>query len=237
MMRRLLSIVFVMTFCLSIPTWGHAQFWPHYYGRDSAYGAWGAFSSAVQDSTTRHIAEQDRLAGEIAASRQTAAMQSNIQNTMMNQAEARTQNYLNQRQNSRDWWFQVQQQQVAQRHTASARPSVGDAVIAGFEATSPKAVQSQAATDVIHWLPVLCEPCFAAQRARIEAPYRHTPKQSPTTADYENMIDAAQQMKVQLGRITADISAQDYLQAEKFLDQLAAEARGRIEKAKAGSDN
>ena len=45
------------------------------------------------------------------------------------------------------------------------------------------------------------------------------------------MIDATGQMKAILGRMTAEISAQEYLNVEKFLDQLAAEARERIEKA------
>ncbi len=47
------------------------------------------------------------------------------------------------------------------------------------------------------------------------------------------MIDAAQRMKTILGQMTATISAQDYLGAVKFLDELAAEARGRIEKSSA----
>ena len=47
------------------------------------------------------------------------------------------------------------------------------------------------------------------------------------------MIDAAEQMKTILGQMTAEISAEDYLNTMKFLDQLAAEARGRIETGKA----
>ena len=104
--------------------------------------------------------------------------------------------------------------------------------VSGFESAAPAAASApEAATDVIKWLPVLCEPRFAAERARVEAPYRRDPtgRTNPTTADYQNMIDAAGQMKAVLGRMTAEISAQDYLNAEKFLDQLAAEARGRIE--------
>ena len=85
-----------------------------------------------------------------------------------------------------------------------------------------------AATDIIPWLPVLCDPRFAAQRAIVEAPYRRQPKSNPTVADYQNMIAAAGQMKAILGQMTAEISAQEYLNAEKFVDQLTTESEGRI---------
>ena len=72
----------------------------------------------------------------------------------------------------------------------------------------------------------------------VEAPYRRAPKGEaiPTVEDYKNMIDAAEQMKTILGQMTAEISAQDYLNTVKFLDQLAAEARGRIENVKAAPE-
>ena len=165
---------------------------------------------------------------------QRAMMQGGIRNTMTTQAEARTQAQFSQQQSNRDWWFQVQQQQVAQRHSMSARPSMGMAPVTGFESAAPAAAtQPEAATDVIKWLPVLCDPRFAAERASVEAPYRRDPKEkaNPTAVDYQNMIGAAEKMKTVLGQMTADISAQEYLGAEQFLDKLAAEARGRIEKA------
>lgn len=202
------------------------------YGDFGGYGAWGAYTSALNSATTRNIAEQDHLAGMNAAMQQNAMMQSGIRNTMMTQAQTRTQDIYSQRQSNRDWWFQVEQQQSAQRQAAAARAPMGTvamAPVAGFDSALSAVPQPEAATDIIKWLPVLCDPRFAEQRATVEAPYRRTPKGQPTVADYENMIDATKQMKAILGQMTAQISAQEYLGAEKFIDQLAAEARGRIE--------
>ncbi len=231
---QVIGILAVICFLVSATT-AAAQFWPG-YGYSGGYGAWGGYASALNNATSRNVAESDRLMGQSAAMQQRAMVQSGIRNTLTTQAETRTQNILGQQQSNRDWWFQVQQQQVAQRHAMSARPSAGMSPVSGFESAAPAAASApEAATDVIKWLPVLCEPRFAAERARVEAPYRRDPtgRTNPTTADYQNMIDAAGQMKAVLGRMTAEISAQDYLNAEKFLDQLAAEARGRIEKGAA----
>jgi hypothetical protein len=102
---------------------------------------------------------------------------------------------------------------------------------AGFEAESPTA-----ATDIIPWLPVLQAPQFAKQRARIEAPFlRDGAKRlsTPTAKQYEDMIAAAAEMKNILKNMAADVSAEEYLEAVAFLDQLAGEARGRLPKTDA----
>lgn len=227
-MRQASRIVILASVLLAFAVTAQAQFWPRHHGGyydGGDMGVWGAYASAIESSTTRQIAEQNRLAGAQAAMQQNAALQNNIRNTMTSQAQARTQDYLAQRQANRDWWFQVEKQQAASRQTLAAQPS-------SFEAVPAVAPHPTVPTDIIKWLPVLCDPRFADQRAAVEAPYRRVPKQSPTVADYEKMIDAAQQMKVTLGQMTAEISAQEYLNAEKFLDQLAAEARGRIDKDK-----
>ena len=67
----------------------------------------------------------------------------------------------------------------------------------------------------------------------IEAPYRRNPTglSIPTADDYKNMIETTGRMKETLKQMTAEISAQEYLDAEAFLDQLATEARQRLEKA------
>ena len=205
------------------------------YGGD---GAWGAYTSALNNATSRNVAEQDRLAGQNAALQQRAMMQSGIRNTLTTQAQTRTQDLLDRQQSNKDWWFQVQQQQLAQRQTVAARPYVGQAPVAGFESAAPARAQPEAATDIIKWPSVLRDPRFAQQRAAVEAPYRRAPKGEaiPTVEDYQNMIEAAAQMKTILGQMTAEISAQDYLNTMKFLDQLAAEARGRIANARPASE-
>jgi hypothetical protein len=213
---------------------GRSYHGPYGYGANDFAGVWGAYTSAINYSTTRYVAEQDHLAGQNAAMMQNSMMQSGIRNTLSSQADMRTQNILGQQQANRDWWFQVQQQQSAQRQLAAARPMVGGVPSAGFESAAPvPAPRPQVATDIIKWPSLLGDSRFAEQRAKVEAPYRSAPKgqANPTVADYEAMIDAAGKMKAILGQMTAEISAQEYLGVEKFLDQLAAEARGRIKKS------
>jgi len=213
-----------------------AQFWPG-YGYYGDAGVWGAYTSALHDSTSRYIAQSDRLMGERAANQQMTAMQSGIRNTLSSQANLRTQTAMSQQQSNRDWWFQIEQQQLARRRAAGAMgsPATAEAAMATMRQESP--AMPQVATDVIPWLPVLCDPRFAAERAIVEAPYRHADGKptEPTEADYQRMIEAAGQMKTILDQMAGEISAREYLDAGKFLDQLAAEARGRIEKAAAPS--
>ncbi len=247
-MRRL-SVLGIMVVCLvTSSTAALGQAWPGYGRYRGGYGGYGgygedagvmaAYSSAVNSASMRSAAQADRSAGEQAAARQMAAMQGGIRNTLSTQAEARTQSLLSQQQSNRDWWFQVQEQQMAQRRSLASSTGAGAAgQVVGFESAPIASTTPQAATDIIKWMPVLCEPQFAEQRARVEAPYRRGSSGlgTPTAADYKAMIDAAQQMKTILGKMTAQISAQDYLGAEKFLDRLAAEAKERLPKEDAGA--
>lgn len=92
------------------------------------------------------------------------------------------------------------------------------------------ATPAEQPANVIPWPSALQDSRFATQRARIEAPYLRNLAGSagPTNADYRDMIDAAEQMKVILWQITSDVSAQDSIVAEKFLDQLVIEARSQV---------
>ena len=93
---------------------------------------------------------------------------------------------------------------------------------------------------IIPWPPVLCDPRFAYQRATIEAPFRHSlqGQGNPAAEDYQGIIDAVEQMKAILRQITAEISVREGLSAERFLDQLAAEAReeAHVQLASASSE-
>jgi hypothetical protein len=173
----------------------------------------------------RHYAAQSRLLGEQIAAQQSAAMQRSIRHAMSAEAERRSDQIFGRQQADHDWWLQVQQQQIAERQLVAQLA----AMTAGVRAASaPKA-----ATDVIRWPPLLQAPQFAEQRAQIEAPYRRNSKSpiAPTAADYKNMIQAAERMRSIVKELTANLTAQEYLDSQAFLDRLAAEARGRLEKA------
>ncbi len=230
MQYKTLATATLTAFFLSyITAAASAQFWPgHGYGH-GGYGGWGAIVAQQADATMRNIAQQEHATSERIAAQQSAALQGSIRNTLSTQADMRTQGILNQQQSNRDWWFQVQQQQQAQRRAMQALTPSSAAPTS--VPTAPAHRTPPVATDIIPWPPVLWDSRFAQQRAAVEAPYRRDTgtQATPTVADYESMIEAAGQMKLLLGELTAEISAQDYLHAEKFLDQLAAEARARIE--------
>jgi hypothetical protein len=139
------------------------------------------------------------------------------------------QGILDQQQADRDWWMQAQQEQIAERRARAAQLALLHAA-ADLNSTP-------GASELIQWPPVLRGPRFAEQRARIEAPYRRGGKvpSAPTAKDYQDMIETTAQIKTTLKAMAADITAKDYLDATAFLDYLAAEARGHIQKAPAKS--
>ncbi len=199
------------------------------YGYD--FGVTYDLSSA--SNAARYTAQAERLAGERAAMQQRAAQQSRINTAMASDVASRQQAIFSQQQSARDWWFQAQQQQMAQQRAMSFA-SAGAAPAMGFEpVTMGRAGEPKVAMDVIQWLPVLCDPRFAEDRAKIEAPYRRAPKglSVPTAADYQSMIETVGRMKTALKTMAPEITAQEYLNADSFLDQLATEARERLAKA------
>jgi hypothetical protein len=192
------------------------------------YGGYGYNSAIViydlnaAANAQRYAAQSERLLGQQIAAQQMGAMHSGIRNAIELDGQRRTQNVILQQQADRDWWLQTQQQQSNQRRALAAQLALMKAAEA-----------DTAALDVIHWPAVLRQPQFAERRARIEAPYRRGAKTTsvPTTEDYRVMIEAVGQMKTILKGMADDISAREYLDAEAFLDRLAAEARGKLDKA------
>jgi hypothetical protein len=196
---------------------------------DGALAAAAALNSS--DNSVRNNAQAYQAWRQQAASSQMSGMESGIRNAMNAGDQQYAQNLYDRQQAGRDWWFQVEQQQLAERQAQASRYA---AMSAGFE-SAPAANAPKANTDIIKWPPLLQAPQFAAQRAQIEAPYRRNSKglSTPTADDYQNMIKAAERMKAILKGMTANITAEEYFDCEPFLDQLAAEARERIEQAAA----
>jgi hypothetical protein len=116
------------------------------------------------------------------------------------------------------------QQQLAKRQLPSAPPPPERSSVypASFTCPAPPAE-----TDIINWPPALLDPRLAQQRAIVEAPYRCKPAGHVrlTAADRQAIIGAVARMKLILGQMTGEISTADSLDAQKFLDQLAAEAK------------
>jgi hypothetical protein len=199
----------------------------YYDGYDGdAVAAAAALGSA--DAASRNAAQSYQAWAQRAASPQMTGMENGIRSAVGAGDQQRSQNIYNQQQAGRDWWFQVQQQQMSQRQQAPQYATMP----AGFE-SAPAPPAPKVATDIIKWPAVLQAQQFADQRAQIEAPYRRSPKglSRPTAEDYQNMIKAADQMKVILKGLATKTLAQEYLDTLSFIDKLAAEARERLEQA------
>lgn len=207
------------------------------WGDSGGWGALGSLSATSQYNTTRNIQSANQLAGQNIAAQQQAAMQGNIRNTMMSQAQTQTQNILNQQQSNKDWWFQVQQQQVAQRQAMAGRMPPTMPPASSFEPSAAVAAASTPDTnatpapadEVMQWPTALQDSRFAALRNEVESPYRRTPGKLsyPTAAEYQAMLGPIEQMRSLLGQMTGDISARDYLDAEKFLNLISQQAQQR----------
>ena len=204
-----------------------AQFWPgNPYGGN---GAWGGYPYG-QFQTNQAIAAENRQLGQVAAMGQNLVVQNGIRSTLSNQADNRTNAILGQRQANRDWWFQYQSQQSAQRR---AQPSA-ETTAAAFEPAGPAAAAPVAATDIIAWPILLQRPSFAPERARIEAPYRRTPPRlsTPTADDYREMVKTVESMRGILEWLTREgVETQQYDEAKAFLAKLGEEARERAGQA------
>ena len=217
------------------------QLWSRRHGYPNGYGGWGdagvvgSLSATSQYNTGRNVAAADQMTGQVIAARQSAAMQSNINNMMMSQAQTQTQAILGRQAANKDAWFQVEQQQAAQRRASAVRMPPMVAPATSFEPPSspaPVPAAAKSADDVMQWPAALQDPRFAPLRAQIEAPYRRTPgKMSyPTAPEYLAMLQPITQMRGVLGQMTAELTARDYLDAEKFLDLIARQAQEQAKK-------
>jgi hypothetical protein len=220
-----------------------AQFYPGY-----GYGGWGDGGAALIGSDYRQAAiisakTQSRIAGQEAAQQQNAVVQSGIRSTLSNQANSREASIANQQAQTQDWWFQHQQQQFAQQQMAprqSAEYSSASAPAAGWSSLGPPRKPPPAALDIIPWPILLQDPCFASERAKVEAPYRRTvyvpgapPKMgTPNEEDYQQMAAAVEDMKAVLQwKLSEGVDTGQYDAAKAFLNKLGAELTRKIQAA------
>jgi hypothetical protein len=206
-----------MSFGLSAATAAADPWHPHYYGY---FGGCGYESAIVvydlsRAGGARRYAAQERLLGQQIAAQQLMVRQAGIRNSMQSAGEQRMQGIVDQQQADRQWWLQAQQEQIAERKASAAA-----------DANSSTAAESQ----LFQWPSVLRGPRFAEQRSRIEAPYRRGSKlpSVPTAKDYQDTIEATEQIRAILKSMAADVTPQDYLDATALLDYVAAQARMHI---------
>ena len=203
-----------------------AQWGPHGYG----YDGWGAYPYAVSsqaNNVSRQLAAGAHKATFNRAQQQMSNMQSGIRNTLVTSAQNRAAGMQNYTQNYTNWTLQQRGRQRSESRLP-ARSFASPTTMA--RAYPPSA--ARASTSIIKWPVALLDPRFDKLRAEVEEPFRKqasggTP---PTIEEYQKMIDAAGEMKGLLTGLAFEVSAAQYKELEKFLDALAGEARGRIEK-------
>ena len=95
-----------------------AQWYPYspYGTYGYGWGGWGGDSAMINNVAAGRRQDQNLAAA------QNAAVQMGIRNTLSSQADARNQALRSQHQSSRDWWFQMQQQQNAERQARASQP-------------------------------------------------------------------------------------------------------------------
>lgn len=223
---------------LMFATTAVAQIGPYgnYYGGWGAhpYAAIGAINST--QNTMRTISAERQAASQQQAAQRSAALQSSIRDSLASGGRARAEGIANQQRTEQDWWFQQQQRKMAEnRARESRRPAFGAsaAVPRSFVPSTPQTEAPQASTDIIKWPTVLRDARFAQQRTRVEEPFRRVASggTAVTVNEYRAIVDATQQMQNTLEQMSYEISAGAYQGVEKFLLQLADEARGKIASA------
>jgi hypothetical protein len=231
-MRRLIVLAILLMVgvgCLAGSA--SAQFYPGYgyggSGWDGSAALLGADSRQAQVIQSR---AESRLAGQQLAAQQNAVVQSGIRNTLSSQAQGRDAAIQAQQQANQDWWFQHQQQQMAQRppadRAASAMPPQD------WGSLAPPSPPPPASMDLIKWPTLLQAPCFAADREKIEAPYRRTPPEGwdkISTDDYRQIAAAVEDMKALLQwRSSEGVDTSAFTVAKNFLIQMGDELAKRI---------
>jgi hypothetical protein len=208
-----------------------AQFYPGYgyggSGWDGSAALLGADSRQAQVIQSR---AESRLAGQQLAAQQNNVIQSGIRNTLSGQAQSRDAAIQAQQQANQDWWFQHQQQQMAQRPPANYATAAMP--LQDWGSLAPPSPPPPASMDLIKWPTLLQAPCFAADREKIEAPYRHTPPEGwdkLSTDDYRQIGAAVEDMKALLQwRSSEGVDTNAFTAAKNFLIQMSDELAKRI---------
>lgn len=190
------------------------------------YGGWGGNSSY---NTSRNIAAQQHAAAASRGFQQTRYVQNTIRSATMGGGAS---TMPSAEQAARDWMYRQQSRVApAPRQSSNAPPPVSPGAMSPSPSYVASTLQMQTAPpkadDLIKWPALLRNSRFAEQRATVEAPYRRPSSEDggPTVDDFHKMVDATAEMKLILKGMANEIRASQYLDAEKFLDTLAAEAR------------
>jgi hypothetical protein len=214
-----------------------AQFVPP--SRSGMYYGWGPYvSDAVVPRSTR--------AAQEGADRRQQLQQNFAQHQAMNQqllstAQQRTAQIKQQRQTTDQLRMNLAQQHADRLASASqgaymppagvpglpAGPTVpGPKSEAGDDGSEPPATSAIPTSGEMRWPTVLREPQFDKPRSELEKLLRaaHQSQAGLTSAEYEDIVKAAEKMREILRSMVHDLSAAEYLWVDQYLQNLAKQA-------------
>ncbi|MCC6124044.1 MAG: hypothetical protein IT426_03710 [Pirellulales bacterium] len=153
----------------------------------------------------------------------------NINQSVAQQANAQTQSMLAQRQSSKDWWYAQQSRQLAESKARSSYQPMNLPTGGYAEPAAP--AQAPAEREIMIWPTLLKSAAFDELRAKVEAPFRRASadKQPLTADDYRGILQAIDEMKTKLSGMASQIVEAEYAAVEGYLNELAADARKRLE--------
>jgi hypothetical protein len=184
----------------------------------------------------QQAASQARANQAQSAMARTSAWQ-NINQSMMQQANMRTQSMAADRQSAKDWWFETQTQQAAERRARASYqptnlPSLSPAAtleLANEIARQPDPTPAQ--KEIMLWPTLLKGSAFDQYRARVEAPFRRSyAEKTPMTADdYRGILQAIDEMKSKLEGMSSQVIESEFAAVNGYLDELATDAQKRLD--------
>jgi hypothetical protein len=158
----------------------------------------------------------------------------NINQSMAQQADMRTQSMTADRQSAKDWWFQTQAQQVASRQARASYqpmslPPLSDGTF-DDSASKPRS-QASAPKEIMIWPTLLKNSQFDDYRNEVEAPFRraYADKKPLTADDYRGILNAIDKMKIKLEGMSLQIIESEHATVNGYLDELAADAQKRLD--------
>jgi hypothetical protein len=178
--------------------------YPDYYD----YGGWGAFASAYELAAQRKAFGWDRQLQLESSLAQTADWRA-INHSLQAGALIQRYNPIDGGQAARDWMYEMQ------RRIGPREP-----------VPSPSA-----AREIMLWPTLLKSDAFAAERYRVEAPFRRAMANGkPLSAeDYQTVVRALEAMKMTLQDVRPLVIEAEYAVVEDYLDNLLQDAQNRLD--------
>lgn len=229
-MSRFVFVKIALLLALVVATSAaQAQYVPYARG---GYGGWGGWPRPSASYIPREAMAAQKGADRRQGLAQNFAQQQARNSFLQGQAAANSAR-INQTQQSRSAsWTNIamrQAEQNAARRRSFPLPAAGTGSLPLPPATTPapaRVTQSPAATGN-QWPTLLNDSRFAVPREKllklIEA--HEKSREGLTTAEYEEAIELAGEMKDVLREMASELNAAEYLNVQRFLDELIAKAR------------